>query len=322
MQTLTPIDQKRQETGNLTNELGLPAPIVNAIRGDDYSRGDCDFTVTELIKPVRIRSLSKKWRDHLIEDVSDKIFSLFGRAMHKVLEQAADPRYCMVEKRYYADFEFEDHELGKNWNEATGSLRVGGQFDILDYVFDKETNVLSDYKLTSRYSTGDGVKPEWEQQMNCNAFLLRKNGIPVDGLQIVAIFRDWSKMRAAQKNDYPQKQIQILPVEMWQDVKTEEFIRERIKAHVEGEENPPVCSPEERWRKPDKWALMKKGNKRAVKLYDEENHAHGMAAQDNQFHPGKFYVEPRPGEDVRCEFYCPVSAYCSYWQEQLQEKIA
>src|SRR6266446_8263503 len=92
---------------NLTNELKLPLPIVNAIRGDDYSKGDCDFSVTELIKPVRMRALGKKWSEHLTEDVSDRIFSLFGRAMHKVLEMAADPRYSMVEKRYYVDLEFD-----------------------------------------------------------------------------------------------------------------------------------------------------------------------------------------------------------------------
>src|SRR6266404_2025978 len=92
----------------LENSLGLPEPIVNAIRGDDYQKGDCDFSVTELIKPVRIRALGKKWSEHLTEDVSDRIFSLFGKAMHKVLEMAADPRYSMVEKRYYADFNLGD----------------------------------------------------------------------------------------------------------------------------------------------------------------------------------------------------------------------
>ncbi len=286
----------------LTNSLGLPEPIVNAIRSDDYSKGDCDFSVTELIKPVRIRALGKKWSEHLTEDVSDRIFSLFGRAVHSVLEHAGEE--YVTEERFISYIEF---------------LKIGGQID----VYDSASAMLSDYKLCSRYVVGDGVKPEWEQQMNCNAYLMRDNNFPVSALQIVAIFRDWSKIQAERKQDYPQKQVQILPVAMWPDIKTEAFIRERIKAHQEGEENPPICTPDERWRKPDKWALMKKGSKRAVKLYDTEEEANRNCRdqwtlmKNSKFH----YVESRPGEDVRCLYYCPVNKYCSYYQGLMQEKI-
>jgi len=31
----------------------------------------------------------------------------------------------------------------------------------------------------------------------------------------------------------------------------------------------PQCSEEERWQQPDKWALMTKGKKRALKLYSK-----------------------------------------------------
>ena len=283
-----------------TNELSLPEPIVNAIRGDDYDKGDCDFSVTELIKPVRIRSLQKKWDGHLTEDVSDRIYSLFGKAVHKVLETAADPRYSMVEKKYYVDFD---------------GVRVGGRFDLMDYVLDTKDNILSDYKFTSRYVIGDGVKPEWEAQENMNSYLLHMNFVTVKKLQIIAIFRDWSKIQAERKEDYPKKQIAILPVRMWSKDQTREFIIERIKAHQAGEETPPICTPEERWRKPDKWALMHPNRKRAIKLYDTQEQA--VRAKNND----TVYVEPRPGEDVRCLHYCPVNKYCSYYQGLMQEKI-
>src|SRR6266446_1290836 len=177
---------------NLTNELKLPLPIVNAIRGDDYSKGDCDFSVTELIKPVRMRALGKKWSEHLTEDVSDRIFSLFGKAMHKVLEMTADPRYCMVEKRYYANFILPPGNRGGL--KGSEQFRVGGQFDLLDYLLDKKTGILSDYKFTSRYAVANGIKPDWLAQLSVNAYLLRHNGINIKGAQIVAILRDWSKM--------------------------------------------------------------------------------------------------------------------------------
>jgi hypothetical protein len=294
----------------VTNDLELPQPIVNAVNRDDYNKGDCDFSTTGLIAPVRIQALKQKYGEHLVEDASERIFSLFGQAMHTVLERAADPRYHLVEKRYYTKFDF----LGRTYV-------VGGRFDLMDYLIDTETNTLSDYKFTSRYAVNDGVKPEWEQQLNVNAYILRKFWFKIDRLQIVAIFRDWSKLRAEQKRDYPDRQIAILPVAYWKDIACESFIKERIKAHVEGAENPPVCTEEERWRKPDKWALMKKGSKRAIRLFDTEAQAEANVPQ-NLIPTSQYYVEPRPSEDVRCLHYCPVNKYCSYYQELMQEKIA
>jgi len=289
----------------LTNQLGLPQPIVNAIANDDYTKGDCDFSTTQLLRPVRINVLLKRHRKEITEDVSDRIFALFGKSMHKVLELGANPRYCMVEKRYSIDVE-------------VGGVKfvVSGQFDLLDYLLDRETGVLSDYKLCSRYVVGDGVKPEWEQQMNINALILRSNGLPVKSLQIIAIFRDWSKMRAAQKEDYPDKQIQVLPVKIWPEQKTLEFIQYRIQTYILCESFPPVCTPDERWRKPDKWAVVKRGLKRATKLYETKEQANAAIKGSITY-----VVEPRPGEDVRCRYYCPVNKFCDYWQSQ-NEKIA
>ncbi len=54
---------------------------------------------------------------------------------------------------------------------------------------------------------------------------------------------------------------------------------------------------------------MKKGGKRAVKLYDTELEAQSHAAQDKSL-----FVETRPGQSVRCEAYCRVAAFCSQRQ--------
>jgi len=280
----------------LTNELNLPEPIVNAIRNDNYSAGESDYSTTTLISPPRIVALRRKYGKHITEDASDRIFALVGQAIHTVLERAADARY-IVEKRYFAKF---------------GDITIGGQID----VFDLQTAMLSDYKLCSRYVTNDGVKPEWVAQASVNRLLMRRNGINVSKAQIVAIFRDWSKMAAGRTVDYPPRQVQILPVTLWPLDKTEEYVLERIALHEAAKTELPECTPEERWEKPSKFALMKKGQKRAIKLYDTEAEALNAVVGPAQF------VEPRPGENVRCEHFCSVAPYCGFYQQLMQEKAA
>jgi len=278
----------------IENQLGLPDPIVRAVTNDPYDKEDCDYTPTSLIRPVRIASLSRKWTDHMTEDASDRIFALIGQAIHTIMERAGTDRY-IVETRFYT---------------VIGDKKIGGKIDI----YDRETQMLSDYKICSRYVVNDGVKEEWVAQNSINALLMRRNDVPVKAAQIVAIFRDWSKMAAERKNDYPDRQIAILPVPLWPEAETETYIRNRITAHELGKEDPPICTPEERWERPTRFALMKKGRKRALKLFEREIDA--LAAADGA---SEMKVELRPGENVRCLHYCPVVSYCDFGRELVRE---
>jgi len=286
-------------TGNeqhvkISNDLKLPEPLVQAVRNDPYDREDADYTPTSLIRPVRIASLTRKWDASMIEDASERIFALLGQAVHTIMERAATDRY-IVEKRFF-------------W--VIGGKKIGGKIDI----YDRKTQVLSNYKICSRYVVNDGVKPEWQAQASIEAWLMQRNEYPVKGYQIVAIFRDWSKLAAERKNDYPDRQVAILPVTLWDTETTETYIRNRITAHELGRDNPPVCTPEERWERPAKWALMRKGQKRAIKLFGSEIEA--LAATDG---PSEKYIQPRPGENVRCLHYCPVVSYCNFGRELVRE---
>ncbi len=308
----------------LTNELDLPEPIVRAIKGHDYAytktipgapyKPICDFTTTQLIAPYRITVLRQKYDEHLTEDASDRIFALFGNAVHSILETANDeetpvydldgvlvpnPRY-LVEKRFYADFP---------------GGRLGGRID----VFEISSGTLDDYKLCSYHVVKDGIKPEWQAQASINALLMEVDaGLKVKRARIIALFRDWSKMAAQRQNDYPPRQVAVLDVPLWDTHKTLAYINDRIAALRDAQANgAPVCTPEERWRKPDQWALKKRGKKRASKLYDSEAEALAAVALDES---GESHVEDRPGEDTRCLSYCSVTAYCSYFRELMEAK--
>lgn len=269
-----------------TNNTGLPEPLFLAICNDDYSAGESDISTTSLSAPSRIWALRKNHAHELTSDASDRIWSLLGQVGHKISERCGnDPRY-ITERRFYVTID------GK---------KIGGQIDL----YDQQEKVLYDYKLTSYWVAKEGVKDEWKQQANVNKYLLEKNGFEVRRIKYIAIFRDWSKMRAGQ-GDMPDQGVMTFEVEQWPEAVTLNWIKGRITSHYAALETLPECSEDERWAKPAKWALMKRGGKRAVKLYETEQAANADVEQ------GVNYVEQRPGEDTRCENYCEVKAFCSY----------
>jgi len=264
----------------ITNRHGLPAPLVNAIRNDPYSKGRSDISVTQLIQPPQIRALMRG--KEVVEDAADCIWRLLGQAVHTILERAY-PETAIVEQRLYA--------------EVLGWI-VSGQFDVYD------NGTLTDYKITSVYAHGR-VKPEWENQLNLLRALAHRNGMPVSRLEIVAIFRDWRQREVFTSYDYPPSQVSLIPVPVWTIDEAEEYLEERVRLHQM--ETPPPCTDEERWLQPAKWALMQKGRKRAVKLFDSQPES--LVLTKGQ------YWEHRPGRYRRCEDYCAASAHCEQWRK-------
>lgn len=288
----------------ITNRQGLPAPLVNAIRNDPYSRGDSDISVTQLIQPPQLRRLLKGRQ--VEEDAADCVWRLLGQAMHTILER--DPGTAMVEKRLFTRV--------RGW-------KVSGQFDVYD------EGVLTDYKITSVYAREGKI--EWTNQLNLLAALCRRNNMPVQRVQIVAIFRDW-RPKEALSEDYPQAQVAVIPAPVWTSGEAEEYLEQRVALHQM--EVPPLCTDEERWLQPSKWALMKKGQKRAIKLFDsenallkyaEKNGIYELVADGSYYEPeGSFawklvdghYVAHRPGSYRRCESYCNAAPFCPQWQAE------
>lgn len=266
----------------ITNKAGLPASIVRAITNDPYEGGG-DISVTTLIAPPQMRSLKIRHGDELEEDAADRIWSLIGQAVHSILERIDDG--SIKEERLYMDV------LG--WS-------VSGQFD--RYF----NGSLIDYKITSVWSVKQGIKREWEEQLNLLAVLCRANGYVIKGLGITAILRDWRKNEALQYADYPRSQIQTINIPVWPQDKAIEFMYDRVSLHqrvASGEHVP--CSNEERWYRGEKWAAMKKKRKSAVRLFDDQKSA------DKFIESGKAdEVVYRPGVYLRCEQYCSVSKFC------------
>jgi hypothetical protein len=287
----------------LTNKHGIPDTFLNVLKRPTYSKGKAHLSATQLLNSPKIVALTKKFEDELEQDVSDMVWSIFGTAIHGVLEHGKDDNH-IVEERLHTIFD--------GW-------RISGAID-LQIITGPDRISIRDYKTTSAWAVMN-EKYEWEQQLNIYAWLVETVKLQiVDSVGIVAIIRDWSRRDAARNPDYPQSPVKEIPITLWPYQKREDFISERISKHsecefhMETDEDLPPCTPEEMWEKPTTWALKKKGGVRAIKVYETQEEAE--AALDPKVHE----IEVRLGSRTRCESFCPVNTYCQQWRDYQESK--
>ena len=256
---------------------------------DRYDAGKSDFTPSSLERPVRIAVLTRRHWDELKEDVSDRVWTLSGQIGHLLFENIAkaEPERYVAERRFYR--ELDGHT-------------IGARIDCYD---EKELTTW-DYKETSVWKFILGDTAEWEAQLNVGRWCAPD--VDVRKLRVLAKLKDWKIREAERRPDYPQCAIHIVPIEIWTDARVEQYIRDRIKAHIDGKDNPPVCTPEERWERGGTWAVMKRGRKSAVKLFDNDVEAREMVLTD-----AAYYLERRLPEPTRCLRYCPVNRFCDFY---------
>lgn len=275
---------------NITNRSGLPDILVRAIKNDSYSKGDSDFSVTELLKPAKLSALEKEHHSEIEEDAEDRLYSLYGQLSHLLIERAQQGE--IAEKRFKMRF---------------GTHIISAQVDSLSL----HDGVLTDWKFTTawKFKNGKAADDNWTAQLNMQLEILRQNGLDAKKIQIVGLIRDFSKPESRRNESYPQSPVVTVDIEMWDRGRVSKFISSRLYEHTVA----PLtrdCTKDERWATDDMWALMKKGQKRAVKLFLSKDEALAVAATD----PALF-VEPRPGESKRCEMYCKVSKFCKQFQK-------
>ena len=286
----------------ITNNAGYPEALVKAVENDSYSKGEgVDRSVTGLLAPPRQAALKEIHGHEIVEDVSDRTYALYGQLVHLLLERAGEQsRNAINEQRLYTEV--------NGW-------KISGQTDTLTLTEDQRSWIISDFKFVTSYKfkrsySGELVIPEdYENQLNLYAYLLRVNGFKVDGLKIVAIYRDWSKLEAKRDKNYPQLGAETHDIPLWSEERAKAFIEERVRLHQAAENDLPECTDDERWAKPDKYALMPTAKSvRARKLFDSEIDATTWAAANNM--KTGWVIDHRKGANVRCENYCPVSEWC------------
>jgi hypothetical protein len=285
-----------------TNKFNLPESVVNLLTKDRYSAGeDTDFSVTTLLQPPRITQLKRRHWDELEEEMMDGVWSLFGQIAHSLLEEHGAEN-ALAEERV--------------------------KIEILDRVISGQVDsyhdgIITDYKVTSAWTLVYGSRlHEWTEQLNLYAYLFKSAGYAVTSLRICTILRDWDKKKAQLDHTYPQTPIVIIPIDLWTHEHQEAFIYDRVLIHKEAEPivdfELPLCTPEEMWEQPAKWAVMKEGQKKAVRVYGTEEEAFTFAGEQANAH--LLDVVKRPGKRTRCLDYCSVCSFCNSYQDYLRSQ--
>lgn len=285
----------------LTNKLNLPEPFVKAVEQKTYDNQGSWRTVTELIGPPKIAHLKRKHDDEIEVDASELVYTFQGETAHALIERAAK---TMCQEGWLSEKRLFDRVQGK---------KISGAYDL----FNPKTGELIDVKVSTGWKAKKGEAPkEWVEQTNLLAHLIRKQqNDEVKSIRVLLIIRDHSKPEARRDPDYPQNPVQYLDVPVWKDEACDAFLTERVKQHILAESEEVECNPEERWAKPTIWAIKKRGQSRAVPggLFAVEEKAKEKL---QELGPG-FEIEYRPGENVRCALYCPVSKFCAQYQKLL-----
>lgn len=279
----------------ITNVLGLPQALVDACDTKIHNE-EGTVSATTLKSGVREILLTKRHWDEMTDDVADRIFVLFGAAVHALLERESPDTF--VEERF-------EKQIGK--------YKVTGRLDC----YDMKQKIIFDYKTATTWKYKFADFSDWKFQGLVYAWLLKQEGLEVKECRFVAMFKDFSKTKAKTEAGYPSKPTYVYKFDVTQSDLEE--IEKKIIAKVQelevsenlSDEELPLCSDEERWAKPPKFAVMKTGRKTAVKLCDDRK----MAEQYIEAVGGDLYIEERKGSDGKCDGYCGCCEFCSYWKE-------
>lgn len=268
-----------------TNRFQIDPAIAKVIMEDPYEKRG-DISVTGLIRPPQIAGLEAEHEDELVEDVSDGMWRLLGRAVHSVL---ADAQVLGA---------LQEHQLMTrilDWD-------VSGTFD----TYYDDGYVLKDYKVSTVYAYIYG-KAEWEYQVNMYVYMARLVGIRVDRAGVSLLMRDWHEGEARLRDGYPPRPFMEIDIPIWTAKKTEHYMEERVKLHQAARRGQYAeCSIEERWARPTTYAVMKPGAKRAGRGMVSKTYAEA----EGKMKPG-YEIVTRPGSNIRCERFCPVRRWCA-----------
>lgn len=226
-----------------TNKYNLPQAFVRAVVNDSYSKGASDYSATGLANPPRVNALMHKYAGEVEVDVSSRVASIIGQGAHSIAERAARPEIDICEERIFAKFLVDGVEY-----------TVSAQLDL----YERDSKTMYDWKTTKAYAfskkAGSGKKPEWVDQLNIGAELLRRNGEDPQALRIIAMLKDFKDAEAG-KGGMPESEVVEVELPLWSSEQATAHIESRIRLQIAALKELPLCTTKENWggRRCGKW---------------------------------------------------------------------
>jgi hypothetical protein len=275
----------------------MPDAFVKAISNSRHNANKC-LSATTLLKGTKEIILTDRHFDEITIDASDEVWAVFGTAVHSILEHQEDEAF--KEESFSVD---------------VLDYKVTGKVDR----YDMKHETIEDWKTASVWKVIYHDFDDWKRQGLIYTWLLRQSGLNVRHIRFVALLKDHSKSEAKKKADYPQSPVYIYEFDPTEDELThiEAYIKGKVLEVSQNTEKPDdeveVCTPEQRWTTPSKWAVMKDGRKTALKVCESEEEALNFI-EEQEKDKDKLFVEERKGTDKKCDDYCPCAPFCSYYK--------
>jgi len=282
-----------------TNRHHLPDYLVSYLQRF-YKPEPYRIGVTSLIdEPLQRILLMKHW-DELVVDVSDFLNTVKGHGIGQL---------------------FED-KLPKIEIEQNGFTIVGKA----DKIFLKD---LIDIKHTSTWvwiyrNNPNSKLLDYEKQLNLYAWMYKlKYHFEFDNFYLDLYFDDWKISKTIQRGnqDYPKILFKRYKVKDWGFETQQQFVEKQLQLHRTALEssNPIECNPAFKMQNPPTWAVMKKGQKSAIRggVCDSKDAANKMINSHKD--KNKLYIEERKSICKRCENYCLVNQFCPYYKGNKKE---
>jgi hypothetical protein len=279
----------------ITNNLNLPAGLVKAASSERHNAALC-LSATTLLQGIKQIVLTDRHWEELTDDVSDRIWAIWGQAVHSLLEHEGENDFTEQEMSY-----------------KIGDITVTGRIDN----YNMATGTICDYKTASVNKIKFNDFTDWYLQGMIYSWLLTRNKFPVERCRFITLLKDHSKTEASRDYQYPKNPVYVyeFPVTAKGIFETGAFIRNKVGVYENyreaADDDIPPCNPEERWDRPSKYAVKKEGRKTAVRLFDAKEEAEQKAAELGVGH----FVEHRPGESLKCRHYCLCCNFCNYYNE-------
>lgn len=293
-----------------TNRMNFPKYIFDWLSADNYdhSKDDHAFSATTLLKPVKVHWLTARYLDGIESDVTERLSSCLGNAIHDSLEKVKTEGVS------------KEQRLKRSLKINNIDLTVVGKYDVL--VHEKERWTLRDIKTTSVWAYIYGGKDdEYSKQLSIYRWLLQ-DICSVDSVAFIDFFfTDWQSSKAKTDPSYPQ--YRLIPgykIDLMTFQQTEEYLKTRLFLFEKYRNVPdlqlPDCTLAELWATKEVFAVKKPDNQRATKLCDTQKEAEQYIANNKL----KAIVERRAPRAKRCS-YCGANNFCKQYATLVQQGL-
>lgn len=313
----------------MTNHENIPLSLAVWLANDDYDYDDTTISATQLMKPLRQIILPSRIKEPTPEDISARIASAMGNAIHNDIEHSWLDNYEEnMKKLGYPKRVIDSVVINpdpKNVTEddipiylerrGTKKLKgytISGKLDFL------AMGTLEDFKSTSTYKyTSTSGDRDYVLQGSIYRWLM-PDIITDDILRINFIFTDWKKADSMRDPNYPKNKVARREFNLMPIAETEKWLKEKIDLIVKYQNAPepdiPHCTDEELWRSDTVWKYFgKRENKRASKTFTDAASAYAHLQEK-----GKGVIDEVKGEVKACR-YCAAFSACTQKDKYLRE---